>query len=737
MRRSLRGAGTPARSRPARLAAALSLTTAVLAATSAATPATAQMVPFDRSDFGSVVPSQRQSAGGTVLEQSIGTYSNEFISRFSPRTRIRKLGRAVGRLDVLTSRGAGRCTAFIVSQNHIVTNHHCVPGAGGRTGTQRAQQMLFVTGYVVNGVAKGTQTYPVNVVPVEADERFDYAVLEVFGDPSRDWGRLKLAAAALEPGLPFWIIGHPMGEAQRVSRERCRSDDPAVSEGKLRHTCDTLGGNSGSPVIDADTGLVVALHHAGSRRDAINYAIPITEIAKHSKVLGRLAKVPEADEPGQQVVMNVPQPEVPGAKPTNRCTRAEKHFELAREIGTEAALRGHVKFFGDCEYAPLALAMLAMKSGEADVQAKERERKEAEARGEAERERQAERKRADAEAAREAQARRERIEKARSERERRNAERRRLASTQCDRLAADPDDRTKPSDVAGVAWEHIFTGRALKACKAALLRAPDVARFHHQYGLALRKDGRMADAARSFRDAGRMGHARAQYNAGWHYATGSGVPKNDREARRWFQRAADQGDADAQYYIGTYHEMGKGVAEDQREAARWYLKAAKGGSAAAQFGLCTMYHDGRGVRRSVRDGFRWCSEAAEQDHAWAQTFLASMYRLGRGVKRNNSKAAELYRKAADQGHAPAARNLGLLYDYGEGVPRNVNTAARLAIQSASDDDVLKETLDKKLFSRDVRRRIQTMLRQSGHYSGAIDGLFGPATIAALKAAAKK
>ena len=43
-------------------------------------------------------------------------------------------------------------------------------------------------------------------------------------------------------------------------------------------------------MIDPDSKTVVALHHAGSKRNSINYAVPFSEILKHSKLLKALAK---------------------------------------------------------------------------------------------------------------------------------------------------------------------------------------------------------------------------------------------------------------------------------------------------------------------------------------------------------------------------------------------------------------------------------------------------------------
>jgi endonuclease G, mitochondrial len=51
----------------------------------------------------------------------------------------------------------------------------------------------------------------------------------------------------------------------------------------ITHDASTLGGNSGSAVIDVDTGEVVALHFAGEYLKA-NYAVPMYELARDSRV---------------------------------------------------------------------------------------------------------------------------------------------------------------------------------------------------------------------------------------------------------------------------------------------------------------------------------------------------------------------------------------------------------------------------------------------------------------------
>ena len=251
-------------------------------------PVSAQdLLGFDATQFGRTVLSRTQSFGNPVPEVALGAYNNEPIVAYSPKSVFARMGRAVGRLDILTDSGVFPCTAFVVGKSTLLTNHHCVPGIldNAKTGATRIEAIQFVAGYTQQGVEAGTRRFFVSPEPIEKNRELDYAVLRVIGDPSEDYGMLDLAAHAPADGDPFWIIGHPMGEAQRISREKCRANAPARSENRLLHTCDTLPGNSGSPVIDAALQAVVALHHAGSERDSVNFAVPMSLILASSEVL--------------------------------------------------------------------------------------------------------------------------------------------------------------------------------------------------------------------------------------------------------------------------------------------------------------------------------------------------------------------------------------------------------------------------------------------------------------------
>ena len=70
----------------------------------------------------------------------------------------------------------------------------------------------------------------------------------------------------------------------------------------------------------------------------------------------------------------------------------------------------------------------------------------------------------------------------------------------------------------------------------------------------------------------------AQYQLGWCYEMGEGVPRNLETAFQWYLRAARQGHARAQYHYGLACSNGvPGVAWDRVEACKWLTLAAKEG----------------------------------------------------------------------------------------------------------------------------------------------------------------
>ena len=122
--------------------------------------------------------------------------------------------------------------------------------------------------------------------------------------------------------------------------------------------------------------------------------------------------------------------------------------------------------------------------------------------------------------------------------------------------------------------------------------------------------GDYATALREWTLLAKQGNATAQYNLGYMYDLGKGVPQDYKAAVKWYRLAADQGYASAQYNLGNMHRKGTGVAQDYKAAFKWYKAAAEQGNANAQYGLGFMYKYGKGVPQDLVYAHVWFNIAA-------------------------------------------------------------------------------------------------------------------------------
>ena len=127
--------------------------------------------------------------------------------------------------------------------------------------------------------------------------------------------------------------------------------------------------------------------------------------------------------------------------------------------------------------------------------------------------------------------------------------------------------------------------------------------------------------------------------------------------------AADQGNADAQFNLGYLYDKGQGVPLDYAQAAFLYRKAAEQGHAWAQYNLGLLYYRGRGVPRDYTEAAAWYRQAAEQGCAEAQASLGFLYGIGQGMPRDYAEAYFWYDLgAADRPDASNAEDAAGLRD---------------------------------------------------------------------------
>ncbi len=112
-----------------------------------------------------------------------------------------------------------------------------------------------------------------------------------------------------------------------------------------------------------------------------------------------------------------------------------------------------------------------------------------------------------------------------------------------------------------------------------------LARADFQAGVDAAKRGDHGTALKEFRRLAEQRPASAQYNLGYIYEYGQGVPQDYQEAMKWWRLAADQGVADAQNNLGYMFFKGQGVQRNYDRAYMWITLAAAQGNEKAAKGL--------------------------------------------------------------------------------------------------------------------------------------------------------
>lgn len=158
------------------------------------------------------------------------------------------------------------CSAFLVSADTLVTNQHCLRRsssyANSPAGAKRCADIAITFDYVSNpyigtgnpkcvAVLKAVPA-PVDVAVLKLDRPPSNAAVRIFGlaqsDPS-------------EEGQVTHIYEHPWGFPLGLVKG-CTVRGTLAGSRKLEHDCNTLGGASGSPLLNS-AGEVIGIHSNG------------------------------------------------------------------------------------------------------------------------------------------------------------------------------------------------------------------------------------------------------------------------------------------------------------------------------------------------------------------------------------------------------------------------------------------------------------------------------------------
>jgi TPR repeat protein len=220
----------------------------------------------------------------------------------------------------------------------------------------------------------------------------------------------------------------------------------------------------------------------------------------------------------------------------------------------------------------------------------------------------------------------------------------------CDRLAADPADPDKPADVRGVAVvDRSDVATAIKFCRVA---AASSRRALYQLGRAYAANRQLPEAIGAYRKAADKGNTSAMVELGVLYGTGTGVAKDDAEARKLFARAAEAGNPRGVTNLAALSKGG-GTPADPVKTRELLAKAAEATSAEAQYQLGIMFAEGAGGPKDDVAARALFEKAAAQNHPGALEWMGAFAQNGRGGQEDKAAAKAYYERAAALGSEDA------------------------------------------------------------------------------------
>lgn len=187
-----------------------------------------------------------------------------------------------------------RCTGFLISEDILMTNEHCVPSASH----SRGLTATFKREAGVSETAKKLSEFDCSEF-IGNNRELDFALLRCSGSPGGTYGYVSLSEEAPVRDQDVYIVQQ---NCDYYTTRNCdwtkkyaQGSLTRIENSSVVHNVDTLGGSSGSPIFDQTSHKVIALHHAGlgnngNGRGIENYGVVMKEIVE-----AILSDFPEVD----------------------------------------------------------------------------------------------------------------------------------------------------------------------------------------------------------------------------------------------------------------------------------------------------------------------------------------------------------------------------------------------------------------------------------------------------------
>ena len=209
-----------------------------------------------------------EPVGSTEAEVIVGSVNWTSVTSLSSTSTERARSKAVGYLSIPAV--GSRCTAWLIANDKIVTNNHCIGSSSEAVGAK-------VSFNYEDGVASTSRIWYDCSTFVRTWSAEDMTVLSCKAlngyYPGQVYGKLTVAGANAANSSSMYIVHQNCDYVANSSCVPTKKYSPGtvlntnVSTNELSYNADTLGGSSGSPVL-AGAGAsyahyVIGLHHVG------------------------------------------------------------------------------------------------------------------------------------------------------------------------------------------------------------------------------------------------------------------------------------------------------------------------------------------------------------------------------------------------------------------------------------------------------------------------------------------
>ncbi len=164
----------------------------------------------------------------------------------------------------------GGCTAFHLGHGIVATAGHCLTIHTPSLEDYSCHSLDIAWGQTAD-TQVNLHSRCMKVLQYQLDDKADYALLLVDPAPAASI-EIQADARVQKFAEQAIVIGFPKDKTLSFSDPCGTSWQDTESDNRIfHHRCDTLPGNSGSPVLDADTARVIGIHN-GDADNQENYA---------------------------------------------------------------------------------------------------------------------------------------------------------------------------------------------------------------------------------------------------------------------------------------------------------------------------------------------------------------------------------------------------------------------------------------------------------------------------------